>query len=181
MKTQRIIQELLENEQIYISTLAQGIGTYLAKFDAVDLPASLVGQKRNLFSNIEAIHEYHRDRFYPKLVACGYDARKIAEAFTTSIEGFQFDIYVVYVLKRKKSETLCKENEYFFKQIQEDRLGVRSFLLQPVQRLPRYELLLGEILKSLMKNLDENKEAVKACCIAEKTIKRLLNEVNQYC
>lgn len=153
----------------------------MAKFNTVALPDSLKSQEQNLFSNIEEIHNYHSGTFYPRLVACGFDAEKIAEAFITSINRFQFHIYVIYVMDRKKSEKLCTENEYFFKQIQEDRLGVRSFLLQPVTRLPRYRLLIAEILKSLLKNIDKNKAAVKACCIAEKTIQRLLNQVNERC
>jgi hypothetical protein len=28
-----------------------------------------------------------------------------------------------------------------------DKLGINSFLLQPIQRLPRYQLLLNEIIK----------------------------------
>lgn len=120
-------------------------------------------------------------KFLPKLLECGYVPEKIADLFTSFLDDNHFDKYIIYVLNRKKSEKLCKENKYFFKQIQTDRLGINSFLLQPIQRIPRYQLILGEIVKDLMKDLDRNKTAIGACCIAEKGVQRLLNNVNEYC
>lgn len=181
IKTCRIIQELMDNEKFYIDSLKQGIDNYISNFDSHLLPNSLVGQKRNLFSNIEAIHDFHETKFLPKLLECDFDPELIANAFTSLIDSYQFDIYVIYVLNRKKSEILLKENEHFFRQLQRDRLGISSFLIQPIQRLPRYQLLLAEIIKNLMKDLDNQKPAIKACCIAEKHIQRLLNTVNEHC
>lgn len=60
-----------------------------------------------------------------------------------------------------------------------DRLGINSFLLQPIQRLPRYQLLLNEIIKDLSKDMDNTKLAMAAFCIAEKNIQRLLDTVNE--
>lgn len=180
-KIERIIQELFDNEKTYVETLEQGIEDYIEKFDEIALPNSLKGQRIYLFSNIENIHHFHKNKFHPKLLLCGFDPKKIADLFTTFLDDNHFDKYIIYVLNRKKSEKLCKENKYFFKQIQKDRLGINSFLLQPIQRLPRYQLILGEIIKDLMKDLDKNKPAIAACCIAEKGIQRLLNTVNEYC
>lgn len=181
IKSCRIIQELIDNEKEYINRLKQGIVNYIVKFDSDHLPSALKGQKRNLFSNIEAIHEFHDTKFFPKLLECDFDPEKIANAFTNLIDGYQFDIYVIYVLNRKKSEDLLKANSYYFKQLQKDRLGIGSFLILPIQRLPRYQLLLAEIIKNLMKDLDNQKAAIAACCIAEKHIQRLLNTVNEHC
>lgn len=177
----RIIQELCENETSYVKTLEQGIDDYIAKFDVISLPNSLKGQRINIFSNIENIHHFHKTKFLPKLLLCEYDAERIADLFTTFLDDNHFDKYIIYVLNRKKSEKLCKEHKYFFKQIQKDRLGINSFLLQPIQRIPRYQLILGEIIKDLMKDLDKNKPAIAACCIAEKGIQRLLKTINEYC
>lgn len=181
IKSCRIIQELIDNEMEYINRLKQGIDNYIVKFDSGHLPSALKGEKRNLFSNIEAIHEFHDTKFFPKLLECDFDPEKIANAFTNLIDGYQFDIYVIYVLNRKKSEDLLKANSYYFKQLQNDRLGIGSFLILPIQRLPRYQLLLAEIIKNLMKDLDNQKAAIAACCIAEKHIQRLLNTVNEHC
>lgn len=61
-----------------------------------------------------------------------------------------------------------------------DRLGINSFLLQPIQRLPRYQMLLNEIIKDLSKDLENTtKQAIAACCKAEKNVQRLLDLVNE--
>jgi hypothetical protein len=39
-------------------------------------------------------------------------------------------------------------------------------------------MLLNEIIKDLSKDLENNKQAIAACCIAEKNIQRLLDTVN---
>lgn len=181
IKTCRIIQELIDNEKCYITSLKQGIDNYIKNFESGLLPNDLKGQKRNLFSNIEAIYEFHVTKFFPKLLECDFDPMRIANTFTSLIDGYQFDIYVIYVLNWKKSEILLKANEHYFKQLQKDRLGISSFLIQPIQRLPRYQLLLAEVIKNLMKDLDNQKPAIQACCIAEKHIQRLLNTVNEHC
>lgn len=180
-KTPRVIQELLESEQVYIANLKRGITEFIAPFDSVSLPSALVGKKRILFSNIEVIFRLHESRFYPSLLECGSDPEKIADVFSSFIDGFDFDVYIVYILNRNKSDKLCREHEDFFKDIQKDRLGIGSFLTQPIQRLPKYQLLIGAMIKDLMKDLDENKSAIAACCRAEKHIQRLLNTVNEYC
>lgn len=64
-----------------------------------------------------------------------------------------------------------------------DRLGINSFLLQPIQRLPRYQLLINEIIKDLSKELEKNlentKQVIAACCVAEKNMQRLIIQVNE--
>lgn len=65
--------------------------------------------------------------------------------------------------------------------VEKDRLGIISFLLRPVQRLPRYQLILSNLARELMKNLETNKEAVAGCFEAEKSVQTLLNIVNKYC
>lgn len=165
-----------------METLQKGIDDYVAAFDVLLLPNSLKGQRINIFSNIENIHHFHKTKFLPALLECGYLPEKIAKTFTRFLDDNHFDKYIIYVMNKTKTEKLCKENKHFFRQLQKDRLGINSFLLQPVQRLPRYLLLLTEIVKELIKDLDENnKNAVAACCIAEKRIQGLLNTVNEYC
>lgn len=71
----------------------------------------------------------------------------------------------------------------YFKEIQNeigDKLGVNSFLVQPIQRLPKYKLLLGQLISELGKRLEDDgvKQQIAACCLAEKRLQRLLDTVN---
>lgn len=60
-------------------------------------------------------------------------------------------------------------------------MGVNSFLVQPIQRLPKYKLLLTQLISELAKNLEQEgiKMQIAACCRAEKTLQRLLDTVNE--
>lgn len=174
-----------------------------------ELPKTLRGQKHRVFGNIESIYKFHCNEFYPKLVECGDDVEQIADLFTSYVTRDYFYGYIIYAINRKRSELLCNyhvhywkvSNEllkfklflnrfeiqnfhfrYFFQQIQNqcgDRLGINSFLLQPIQRLPRYQLLLNEIIKELSKDIENTKQSIAACCVAEKNIQRLLDTVNE--
>lgn len=181
-KCDKIIQEILDTEKNYVQSLKEGIDSYILQFDCMDLPDTLNDQRKYIFANVEDIYEFHKWIFLPKLRRCGHDAKKISDTFTNYVENNKFDYYITYVVHRKKAEQLCVQHDYFFRQIQKDRLGVRSFLLQPVQRLPRYRMLLGEMAKDLASgDLDANKSALASCCVAEKKIQGVLNNVNIYC
>lgn len=89
----------------------------------------------------------------------------------------------MYAINRKRSERLCVLNKQYFQDRQNemhDKLGINSFLVQPIQRLPKYQLLLHQLIKELGKQLDEDgvKDTIAACCRAEKHIQRLLDRVN---
>lgn len=62
---------------------------------------------------------------------------------------------------------------------------MNSFLVQPIQRLPKYKLLLGQlflelkrIFVSVSSHDDRIKNEIAACCLAEKQLQRLLDTVN---
>lgn len=171
----------MDNEANYIKSLKKGVNDFILPFDKFSLPTSLIGQKLNIFSNIEVILEFHEKKFFPKLVECDHDPAKVADLFVNFISDNSFDNYISYVVFRRTSSKLCQENKYFFKQLETDLLGVDSFLTQPVQRLPKYQLMLDKLVKELTKDLFKHKNAIAKCCIAEKSVQRLLNIVNKNC
>lgn len=63
----------------------------------------------------------------------------------------------------------------------EDKLGILSILVQPIQRLPRYKLLLISLFNELVKQMetDNVKEQIAWCCKAEKHMDRLLEIFNE--
>lgn len=92
--------------------------------------------------------------------------------------------YILYAINRFRSDRIFEQNRAFFKQRQndiEDKLGLNSFLVQPIQRLPKYKLLLTQLISELGKNLEEDgvKVQIAACCKAEKRLQRLLDTVNE--
>lgn len=177
-----IINELLENEAKYVQKLETGIETYIGSFKSVQLPASLVGRKFIVFSNIELIHEFHAKKFLPELLDCDRDPEKIANVFISNIEGYFFDQYIGYAQNKLRSVEIVKNNRDFFDRFNHDRLGVNSFLILPIQRLPRYQLIFCELIKELVSDdVTENKAAITRCCRAEKALEKLLTIVDEQC
>lgn len=103
--------------------------------------------------------------------------------FPFQLQKDYFYIYILYAINRQRSEKLCDTHRTYFKEIQNeinDKLGVNSFLVQPIQRLPKYKLLLGQLISELGKRLEDDgvKQQIAACCLAEKRLQRLLDTVN---
>lgn len=86
-------------------------------------------------------------------------------------------------MNRQRSERMCVAHRSYFKQIEkeiDDKLGVNSLLVQPIQRLPKYKLLIGQLISELGKRLGESgvNEQLVACSLAEKRLQHLLDTVN---
>lgn len=109
------MNELLENEQIYVKTLEKGIENYVNMFsEAHVIPRKMQGLKYHLFSNIENIYEFHRDILLPRLKEVGDDLVKIADVFMDLINKDHFYCYIQYAINNKRSEELCHANKGFF-------------------------------------------------------------------
>lgn len=113
----------------------------------------LRGKKYHIFGNIERIHSFHKDEFLTSLIECHEDVLLISNLFYTFITKDYFYGYVLFGLNKPRAERMSKEFKQFFDEItkeSDDKLGVNSFLLLPIQQLPRYKLLFGEIIKVMM-------------------------------
>ncbi|XP_309947.5 uncharacterized protein LOC1271197 isoform X2 [Anopheles gambiae] len=190
LKTARvssILQELLANEANYVQTLGRGIENYVSIMAGKHLPPGLRGQKYHIFGNIEKIHNLHQNQFLPMLESNRASIAGIAETFIWFLENDKFYCYIMFALNRPKSERICNKNLDFFQRRQQevdDKLGLNSFLLQPIQRLPRYKLLLAEINKEILKQLEDTllesvKDEIGILCKAEKRLERFIDIVNE--
>uniref|UniRef100_A0A182P031 DH domain-containing protein n=1 Tax=Anopheles epiroticus TaxID=199890 RepID=A0A182P031_9DIPT len=190
LKTARvtsILQELLANEANYVQTLGRGIENYVSIMTGKNLPPALRGQKYHIFGNIEKIHNLHQNQFLPMLESNRASIAGIAETFIWFLENDKFYCYIMFALNRPKSERICNRNLDFFQRRQQevdDKLGLNSFLLQPIQRLPRYKLLLAEINKEILKQMEDTllesvKDEIGILCKAEKRLERFIDIVNE--
>ncbi|XP_049539743.1 uncharacterized protein LOC125953932 isoform X1 [Anopheles darlingi] len=186
MKISFLIDELLETERNYINTLQKGIATYIeAVFNEQTPPApELSGKKYHLFGNLEYIFRFHRNAFLPKLLTTGNDVERIADVFIHFLENDSFYGYILYSMYHPKSQRVCEQHIRFFEQHQQthgDKLGVKSLILQPIQRLPRYQLMLASIFKLLIKKpgaISRNTQLHKVC-VAEKRLQTLIGIMNE--
>uniref|UniRef100_A0A182IMV3 Uncharacterized protein n=1 Tax=Anopheles atroparvus TaxID=41427 RepID=A0A182IMV3_ANOAO len=184
IKISFLIDELLETERNYINTLEKGIETYVDGVFNERTPPELCGKKYHLFGNLEYIYRFHQNAFLPKLLTAGNDVERIADAFVQFLENDSFYGYILYSMYHPKSQRLCEQHIEFFRDHQQrygDKLGVKSLILQPIQRLPRYQMLLTSIFKQLVKKpgaISRNTQLHKVC-VAEKRLQTMIGIMNE--
>ncbi|XP_073812324.1 uncharacterized protein [Musca autumnalis] len=180
---QPILDELIKTEETYVENLWTGINNYGNMFERKDLPMGLRGKKYVLFGNVEQLAEFHRDEFLPMLHRNKHDLKRLFDEFQHYIEQHCFYGYVLYTMNKQRSLKLCDTYKNYFKLIQtelDDKLGINSFLVQPIQRMARYPLLLTQFITTLFKNRDYVlKPVIESCCRLEKRLRTLLTTTNE--
>uniref|UniRef100_A0A8D0CKE4 MCF.2 cell line derived transforming sequence n=1 Tax=Scleropages formosus TaxID=113540 RepID=A0A8D0CKE4_SCLFO len=149
-----VMKELIETERVYVDELLSVLLGYRAEMDnpaLVDLlPPVLRSKKEVLFGNMPEIYTFHSRFFLHDLEGCLDSPEGVGACFLQRRE--QFHVYERYCQNKPRSEALWRQcsDSAFFQECQrklEHKLSLDSYLLKPVQRLTKYQLLLKELLK----------------------------------
>ncbi|KAM9850276.1 proto-oncogene DBL [Aulostomus maculatus] len=149
-----VMRELIETERIYVEELLSVLLGYRAEMDNPALSGLLPPILRNkrdiLFGNMPEIYNFHSRVFLQDLEGCLETPESVGLCFLERKENFQ--MYECYCQNKPRSEALWRQFSdcAFFQECQkklEHKLGLDSYLLKPVQRLTKYQLLLKELLK----------------------------------
>ncbi|KAM9333911.1 guanine nucleotide exchange factor DBS [Symphorus nematophorus] len=149
-----VMNELLETERAYVEELLCVLEGYAAEMDnpamAHLLPSALLSKKDVLFGNMSEIYQFHKRTFLKELEAYTDCPELVGRCFLERMKDLQ--IYEAYCQNKPRSESLWRQCSdcAFFQECQkklEHKLGLDSYLLKPVQRITKYQLLLKELLK----------------------------------
>ncbi|KAM6958535.1 guanine nucleotide exchange factor DBS isoform 1-T1 [Tautogolabrus adspersus] len=149
-----VMNELLETERAYVEELLCVLEGYAAEMDnpamAPLIPNTLLNKKDVLFGNMSEIHQFHKRTFLKELEAYTDCPELVGRCFLERMKDLQ--IYEAYCQNKPRSESLWRQCSdcAFFQECQkklEHKLGLDSYLLKPVQRITKYQLLLKELLK----------------------------------
>ncbi|XP_075992119.1 uncharacterized protein LOC142987317 isoform X2 [Anticarsia gemmatalis] len=143
------VNELIHTENVYVERLRHVVEDYIPHMSRPDLAANFRALKPEIFGNIERIFRFHSEEFLPALRDCENDLRKLGQCFRRFEK--RFNLYVMYSRNNKRATRLVFEHKQFFQGIQlelGDRLDLSSYLLEPVQRIPRYKLFLADLVKT---------------------------------
>uniref|UniRef100_A0A8C3XSU2 MCF.2 cell line derived transforming sequence like n=1 Tax=Chelydra serpentina TaxID=8475 RepID=A0A8C3XSU2_CHESE len=110
----------------------------------------LLNKKDILFGNMEEIYHFHNRIFLKELENYIEYPELVGRCFLERMEDFQ--IYEKYCQNKPRSESLWRQfsDSAFFQECQrklDHKLSLDSYLLKPVQRITKYQLLLKEMLK----------------------------------
>uniref|UniRef100_A0A8C5U4H9 MCF.2 cell line derived transforming sequence n=1 Tax=Malurus cyaneus samueli TaxID=2593467 RepID=A0A8C5U4H9_9PASS len=178
---------LIETERVYVEELFTVLTGYRAEMDnpamLILLPPVLRNRKDVLFGNMPEIYDFHNKIFLHSLENCLGAPERVGCCFLDRREDFQ--MYEKYCQNKPRSESLwrqCSESS-FFQECQrklEHKLGLDSYLLKPVQRLTKYQLLLKELLKysTSCDGVQELQEALVAMLDLLKSVNDSMHQIS---
>ncbi|KAM5278719.1 guanine nucleotide exchange factor DBS isoform 3-T3 [Hipposideros larvatus] len=149
-----VMNELLDTERVYVEELLCVLEGYAAEMDnplmTHLISTGLQNKKDILFGNMEEIYHFHNRIFLRELENYIDCPELVGRCFLERMEDFQ--IYEKYCQNKPRSESLWRQCSDcpFFQECQkklDHKLSLDSYLLKPVQRITKYQLLLKEMLK----------------------------------
>ncbi|XP_041039324.1 triple functional domain protein-like isoform X5 [Carcharodon carcharias] len=160
-----IMAELIQTEKAYVRDLRECLETYLWEMTSgVDeIPPGIVNKEHIIFGNMQEIYEFHNNLFLKELEKYEQLPEDVGHCFVTWADKFQ--MYVTYCRNKPDSTQLILEHAgAYFDEIQH-RHGlansISSYLIKPVQRITKYQLLLKELLTCCEEGKGEIKDGLE--------------------
>ncbi|KAI1243145.1 hypothetical protein IHE44_0000726, partial [Lamprotornis superbus] len=151
-----IMAELIQTEKAY---------TYLWEMTSgvEEIPPGIVNKEHIIFGNMQEIYEFHNNIFLKELEKYEQLPEDVGHCFVTWADKFQ--MYVTYCKNKPDSTQLILEHAgAYFDEIQQ-RHGlansISSYLIKPVQRITKYQLLLKELLTCCEEGKGEIKDGLE--------------------
>ncbi|XP_075229474.1 trio Rho guanine nucleotide exchange factor isoform X4 [Lycorma delicatula] len=155
-----IMAELLQTERTYVKDLDICIKVFLDEMRShPNVPSGILGREDVIFGNIEDIRDFHRDVFLKELEKYETMPEDVGHCFVTW--AIKFDMYVKYCKNKPESNSLLVQHGgSFFEELQKKHKvehPIAAYLIKPVQRITKYQLLL----KDLQSCCDEGQGEIK--------------------
>uniref|UniRef100_A0A6I8PGU4 non-specific serine/threonine protein kinase n=1 Tax=Ornithorhynchus anatinus TaxID=9258 RepID=A0A6I8PGU4_ORNAN len=174
-----VLNELVQTEKDYVKDLGTVVQGFRQRMEEKGVPEAMRGKEKIIFGNIHQLCDWHTDFFLAELEKCIQEPERLARLFIKHER--RLHMYVWYCQNKPRSEHLVAEFDAYFEEVKRDlgqRLGLSDFLIKPVQRITKYQLLLKDFLKYSEKaGLDcvEIEEAVELMCLVPKRCNDMMN------
>ncbi|XP_045464356.1 kalirin isoform X2 [Harmonia axyridis] len=160
-----IMAELLQTERSYVKDLELCIRCFLNEMKApnANIPPILVGKENLIFGNIEEIYNFHNNIFLRELEKYETMPEDVGHCFVTWAQ--KFDIYVHYCRNKPESNSFCVQHGGpFFEELQKKHKvehPLSAYLIKPVQRITKYQLLLKDLQSCCQEGQGEIKDGLE--------------------
>ncbi|CAJ0951790.1 unnamed protein product, partial [Mesorhabditis belari] len=175
-----VIAELLNTERSYVGELESIVEHYVDPFSATEHQTQIAppirGRPDLVFGNLKDLLLFHSS-FLINLQEAENSPSAICRCFLQNQSKF-LNLYIPYCQNKSPSEAIRKEfadSTSFFTECQRRAghpLPLGAYLLKPVQRITKYQLLLKELERNSRAEVRSEVEAA-VCCMLE-----LLNRIN---
>lgn len=166
-RAHRVAEELLATEKKYVDILHLIDQVFQFRVDQENRAHPMFPPEtvQHMFSNIKSIYKFHNDFLLPQLeerMKCWHENPRIGDImknfapflkmYTEYVKNFDYAMNLINTLQQKVPRFAGIVNE-IHKLDECAKLSLSHHMLSPIQRLPRYELLLKDYLRNLE---DEN-------------------------
>ncbi|KAK1117963.1 hypothetical protein K0M31_015626 [Melipona bicolor] len=172
----RVAEELLATEKNYVDILRLIDQVFQFKIDQENRARPMFPPEtvQHMFSNIKSIYKFHNDFLLPQLQErmqnwesdsrIGDIMKNFApflKMYTEYVKNFDYAINLIQTLQTKVARFAAIVDE--IQKLDEcAKLSLPHHMLSPIQRLPRYELLLKDYLRNLTEESADYRDTKKA-------------------
>uniref|UniRef100_A0A673H1J2 Kalirin RhoGEF kinase b n=1 Tax=Sinocyclocheilus rhinocerous TaxID=307959 RepID=A0A673H1J2_9TELE len=174
-----VLNEMVQTERDYVKDLGVIVEGFMRRIGEKGVPEDMTGKDKIVFGNIHQIYDWHKEFFLCELEKCLQDHDRLAELFIKHER--RLHMYVIYCQNKPRSEFVVAEYDGFFEEVQQEvnsRLSINDYLIKPIQRITKYQLLLKDFLKySTKAGLDckETEKAVELMSLVPKQCNDMMN------
>ncbi|XP_060832863.1 triple functional domain protein isoform X3 [Bombus pascuorum] len=160
-----IMAELLQTERTYVKDLETCIRCFLeeTRCGKGNVPSGLQGRESIIFSNMEEIHQFHSNIFLRELEKYETMPEDVGHCFVTWAP--KFDMYVTYCKNKPESnQLLVTHGGTWFEELQRKQRvehPIAAYLIKPVQRITKYQLLLKDLQACCQEGQGEIKDGLE--------------------
>uniref|UniRef100_M4AGJ1 non-specific serine/threonine protein kinase n=1 Tax=Xiphophorus maculatus TaxID=8083 RepID=M4AGJ1_XIPMA len=169
-----IMAELIQTEKTYVRDLRECMDTYLWEMTSgvEEIPPGIINKEHIIFGNMQDLYEFHHNIFLKELEKYEQLPEDVGHCFVTWVQLHSFVTFLCSlrpISSRCTFYRLCTIRTYptFSARRQEiqqrHRLAnsISSYLIKPVQRITKYQLLLKELLTCCEEGKGEIKDGLE--------------------
>ncbi|KAI6231679.1 DH domain-containing protein [Aphelenchoides besseyi] len=186
-KTTHVLNEMLSTERTYVNELESVIEFYIKPFESPEnqqqIPPALRDQTFLVFGNLRQLFEMHSREVLPAFVRFSSSPFQLCR-FLINFRDRLLKPYRQFSQNRPLSDSFRAEHQVdecrFFVDCQrraKHQLPISSYVLQPIQRLGRYPLLLKQLLSFAIEE-NESEELCQEIQKAFVAMTELITQVN---
>ncbi|XP_075466191.1 kalirin-like [Ascaphus truei] len=174
-----VLNELVQTEKDYVKDLGVVVESFIPRMEEKGAPEDMKGKDKIVFGNIHQIYDWHKDFFMAELQKCPQEPERLAQLFIKHER--RLHMYVIYCQNKPRSEHVVAEYDSFFEEVKQEinqRFTISDFLIKPIQRITKYQLLLKDFLKFSEKaglDCSDIQKSVALMCLVPKRCNDMMN------
>ncbi|XP_017901325.1 PREDICTED: kalirin-like isoform X5 [Capra hircus] len=174
-----VLNELVQTEKDYVKDLGIVVEGFMKRIEEKGVPEDMRGKDKIVFGNIHQIYDWHKDVFLGELEKCIQEQDRLAQLFIKYER--KLHVYVWYCQNKPRSEYIVAEYDAYFEEVKQEinqRLTLSDFLIKPIQRITKYQLLLKDFLRYSEKaglECSDIEKAVELMCLVPKRCNDMMN------